>query len=392
MRLVLGVGAGIAAYKSCELASRLTQDGHEVFICLTREATRFVSPRTFAALTHRPVSVEVGDEPLGPISHVTLARTAALMVVAPATADLIARMAEGRADDMLTAVYLGLRAPVLLAPAMEAEMWSHPAVKRHVERLRADGVVFIGPEEGRLASGLAGRGRMSEAARIHDRIEWLATPKTLAGRSLLITAGPTREFFDPVRFLSNPSSGSMGTAVAKAARNRGARVTLVHGPLSVPVPDGVDTVAVTSALEMEAAVFRCASDVDVIIATAAVSDWRPKTRQSEKVKKQETAMHWEMVPNPDILARLGHERARPGQILVGFAAETSDVAERGREKLRQKGVDLLLANQVGYERGFGPGDVQGVLLSRTGTEEPVVGDKTAAAQILLDAVERLFTT
>jgi phosphopantothenoylcysteine decarboxylase/phosphopantothenate--cysteine ligase len=392
MRLVLGVGAGIAAYKTCELASRLTQDGHEVFVCLTREATRFVTPLTFSALTHRPVSIEVGDEPLGPISHVTLARTADLMVVAPATADLITRLAEGRADDMVTAVYLGMRAPVLLAPAMEAEMWSHPAVVRQVEQLRGDGVVFVGPEDGRLASGLQGRGRMSEPTRIRDQIDRLVTPKTLQGRSLLITAGPTREFFDPVRFLSNPSSGSMGTAITREARNRGARVTLVHGPLSVPIPDGVDAMPVTSALEMEAAVMERAAGADVIIASAAVSDWRPKGRQSEKVKKQDAAISWEMLPNPDILARLGRERARAGQILVGFAAETGNVAEHGREKLLHKQVDLLLANQVGYDRGFGPAVVDGVLLSRTGPDQPVAGDKPTIARLLLDAVEQLLTT
>ncbi|MGC8489435.1 MAG: bifunctional phosphopantothenoylcysteine decarboxylase/phosphopantothenate--cysteine ligase CoaBC [Clostridia bacterium] len=391
MRLVLGVGAGIAAYKACELASRLAQDGYEVFACLTREATKFVTPLTFEALTHHPVSIAVSDEPLGPVSHVSLAHTADLMVVAPATADLIARMAEGRADDMLTAVYLGMRAPVLVAPAMEAEMWSHPAVVRQAERLRQDGVAFVGPEEGRLASGLSGRGRMSEPARILDRVEWLATPKTLAGRRVLVTAGPTREFFDPVRCVTNPSSGAMGTAIARAARNRGAEVTLVHGPITVPVPEAVAAHAVTTALEMEEAVFRLAADQDVIVASAAVSDWRPKVLRAEKVKKDDPGMNWDMVRNPDILARLGRERQRVGQILVGFAAETDDVVAHGRDKLARKRVDLLVANRVGFQQGFGASEVDGVLLSRGGSAEPLQGDKPAIAQALLDAVERLLT-
>lgn len=390
MRLVLGVGAGIAAYKACELASRLTQDGHDVFVCLTREALHFVTPLTFEALTHHPVAIEVGDEPLGPISHVTLARTADLMVVAPATADLIARMAEGRADDMLTAVYLGMRAPVLLAPAMEAEMWAHPAVVRQAERLQRDGVHVVGPEEGRLASGLRGRGRMSEPARIRERVAWLLTPKTLEGRRVLVTAGPTREYFDPVRCLTNPSTGAMGTAIAAEARNRGAQVTLVHGPLAVPVPDGIEARGVTSAVEMDAAVFELAEAQDVIIASAAVSDWRPKTRRTEKVKKDDPSMSWEMVRNPDILARLGSERPRPGQVLVGFAAETDDVVGHGREKLQRKGVDLLLANQVSFDQGFGSSPVDGVLLAREGSEEALQGDKPEVARKLLDAVERRF--
>jgi phosphopantothenoylcysteine decarboxylase/phosphopantothenate--cysteine ligase len=390
MRIALGVGAGIAAYKACELASRLTQDGHEVFVLLTPAACEFVTPLTFSALTHRPVAVRVTDEPLGPLSHVTLAHTAELLLIAPLTADLMARLANGRADDMLTAVYLGARCPVLAAPAMESEMWEHPAVRRHRDRLLADGVRLIGPASGRLASGAVGAGRMADPADIREAVAEVSTPPTLRGRKVLITAGPTREFFDPVRCLTNPSTGAMGVALARMARRRGAAVVLVHGPLAVPLPAGVETAAVVTALEMEAAVMERADDQDVLIASAAVSDWRPRVRLAEKQKKGALAADaWALEPNPDILAALGRRR-RAGQVLVGFAAETDDVVRHGLEKLEAKRVDLLVANRVGWAQGFGAGPVEGWLLWAGGRRDVLAADKQAVATQVLDAVETLL--
>jgi phosphopantothenoylcysteine decarboxylase/phosphopantothenate--cysteine ligase len=390
MRVVLGVGAGIAAYKACEVASRLTQDGHEVFPVLTAAALQFVGALTFEALTHRPVAVQVTDEPVGPLSHVTLAHTADLLLIAPLTADLMARMAGGRADDMLTAVYLGARCPVVAAPAMESEMWEHPAVRRLRATLAEDGVQFVGPASGRLASGLMGAGRLADPADIVEAARRALTPATLAGRRVLITAGPTREFFDPVRCLTNPSTGAMGVALARAAWRRGASVTLVHGPLAVPVPREVTARPVTTALEMEAAVGELADSQDVIIASAAVSDWRPRTFVAQKQKKRDLPPDaWALEPNPDILAGLGRRR-RPGQVLVGFAAETDDITAHGREKLAAKRVDLLVANRVGPTEGFGSGPVDGWLLWPDGRQDPLAPDKEQVAAQVLDAVERLL--
>jgi phosphopantothenoylcysteine decarboxylase/phosphopantothenate--cysteine ligase len=390
MRVVLGVGAGIAAYKACEVASRLTQDGHEVFCVLTPTALQFVGALTFEALTHRPVAVQVTDEPVGPLSHVTLAHTADLILIAPLTADLMARMAGGRADDMLTAVYLGARCPVVAAPAMESEMWEHPAVRRLRATLAEDGVQFVGPASGRLASGLVGAGRLADPGDIVEAARRALTPPTLAGRRVLITAGPTREFFDPVRCLTNPSTGAMGVALARVAWRRGASVTLVHGPLAVAVPREVQAHPVTTALEMEAAVNDLADSHDVIIASAAVSDWRPRTFLAQKQKKRDLPPDaWALEPNPDILAGLGRRR-RSGQVLVGFAAETDDITAHGREKLTAKRVDLLVANRVGPAEGFGAGPVEGWLLWPDGRQEPLASDKERVAMQVLDAVERIL--
>lgn len=389
MRIVLGVGGGIAAYKACEVASRLTQDGHVVHVVMTETARRFVAPLTFEALTHHPVGVSVDDEPVGPLSHVRLAREAEALVVAPLTADLMSRMAEGRADDLLTAVYLGARCPVIAAPAMETEMWTHPATVRNAERLRADGVVFVGPEAGRLASGATGAGRMADPARIVAAVRRLAIPQDLRGLRVLVTAGPTWEFFDPVRLLSNPSTGAMGVALAEAARDRGAVVTLVHGPLRVPPPEGIATHAIVSALDLERAVGERFADQDVVISAAAVSDFRPARPAAEKMKKGDSpSLSWEVVPNPDVLAGLG-ARKRPDQILVGFAAETSDHVRRAVEKMRAKRVDLMVANRVEAGRGFGPGPSEAWLVWPDGRVEPVTGDKTAVAARILDAVRDL---
>lgn len=388
MRIVLGVAGSIAAYKACDVASRLTQAGHSVHVVMTPTARQFVAPLTFSTLTQNPVAIGVDDEPLGPLSHVRLAHEADLMLIVPITADLIAKMATGRVDDMLTAIYLGRKCPVFAAPAMEAEMWEHPATVRNVRQLEADGVRFLGPVTGRLASGFAGSGRMVEPGQIVETVRRLTVVPDLEGLRVMITAGPTWEFFDPVRMLTNPSTGIMGAALAAEARDRGARVTFVHGPLRVPPPDGVDLRPVISALDMQAVVEQEFSGQDVVVAAAAVVDFRPAQMLSEKMKKQDAIrMEWPMIPNPDILAALG--RRKSSQILVGFAAETSDHLARGRKKLEDKSLDLVVANRVEGGRGFGSCRSETWLIWPDGQAEPVVGDKPVVARAIWDAIRRI---
>jgi phosphopantothenoylcysteine decarboxylase/phosphopantothenate--cysteine ligase len=389
MRILLGVGGGIAAYKACELASRLVQAGHTVDVIMTAAARQFVAPLTFEALTHRPVSTAVGDQPAGPLSHVRLARDADLLLVAPATADLLARFATGRADDMLTAVYLGVRCPVWVAPAMEPEMWAHPATQRHAAQLAGDGVRILGPARGRMASGDVGVGRLVEPAEIARAVEGLGGPQDLVGWRVLVTAGPTWEFFDPVRLLTNPSTGAMGAAVSEAARNRGATVTLVHGPLRVVAPEGMETVSVVSAAEMYEAVMDRFQDAEVVVATAAVSDYRPARRLSEKATKDTLSepAAWRMVANPDILEELGHRKT--GQTLVGFKAQTQDHVGYARRMLEQKRLDLVVANRVEEGRGFGQGASEAWLVRPGREPEAVTGSKRDLAHRLWDVVREI---
>jgi phosphopantothenoylcysteine decarboxylase/phosphopantothenate--cysteine ligase len=389
MRIILGVGGGIAAYKACELASRLTQAGHTVDVILTEAARQFVAPLTFEALTHRPVAVAVTDRPAGPLSHVALAHAADLLLVAPATADLLARMAAGRADDMLTAVYLGARCPVWVAPAMEPEMWTHPAIQRAVRTLVSDGVTVLGPATGRMASGALGVGRMLEPQDLVEAVRRFEVPKDLHGWRVLVTAGPTWEFFDPVRLLTNPSSGAMGVALAVRARDRGAHVTLVHGPLRVDPPSDVEAVPVVSARDMEAAVLARFQAVEVVVAAAAVSDFRPRARRPHKETKDRlgAAEAWAMEPNPDILAELGHRKTT--QLLVGFKAQTQDHIRYAQDMLRAKRLDLVVANRVEEGRGFGPGATEAWLVHRDGRVEEVRGDKSRVADAVWDAVRTL---
>ncbi len=390
MRVVLGVGGGIAAYKACEVASRLVQDGHTVDVVMTEAARQFVAPLTFRALTHRPVSTAVADEPVGVLSHVALAHGAEVMVVAPATADLLARLASGRADDMLTAVYLGVRCPVLVAPAMEPEMWAHPATQRAAAVLAGDGVGRLGPASGRMASGDHGVGRMVEPDAIVRAVRRLATAQDLAGLRLLVTAGPTWEFFDPVRLLGNPSTGAMGVAVAEAAYFRGADVTLVHGPLTVPIPPEVAAVAVTTTEEMAAAVDERFGDVDAVVAAAAVADFRPRVPSAVKLKKADgdQPAAWAVERTVDILARLGDAKG-PRQTVVGFKAETDHHVERAVAMWRAKHLDLVVANRVEAGHGFGGGDTAAWLVWSPDRVEPYHGSKAGLAKALLDALVSL---
>ena len=347
--VVLGVGGSIAAYKAADLCSKLVQAGARVFPVLTRGALRFVAAPTFAGLAAQPVSTDTFDEPFGSevIAHLKYAEAADLLLVAPASADLMARMAAGFADDMLTSVLLARGdTPVLIAPAMNTHMWAHPATRQNRRTLEEYGYGFLEPGVGRLAEGIVGAGRMAEPADIVGAVTNLLTGgRDLADLSVLVTAGPTREPVDPVRYLTNRSSGKMGYAIAEAARARGARVILVTGPTALPIPPGVEAVRVETAAQMAEAVLGRADNCDVVVLAAAVADFRPANPADRKIKKGEGLDAIALEPTQDIAAALG-KRKRAGQTLVGFAAETDRVDENARKKLASKNLDLIVANDV----------------------------------------------
>ena len=342
MRIVLGVSGGIAAYKAVEVCRRLVDAGHRVTPILTEAARQFVGPVTFSALASDPVPEGLWERWEGGIAHTRLGQAADLVVVAPASADLLARYAAGMADDLLTATLLATRAPVVVCPAMHTEMWEHPAVVENLDALRRRGVHVVAPESGRLAGGDVGTGRMAEPETIvNAALAVLSRRGDLAGVRVVVSAGGTREAIDPVRVLTNRSSGKQGHALAEAALARGARVTLVTASALLP-PPGAHVVLVESAAEMEEAMGTAAREADVVVMAAAVADWRPKVSADRKLHGVPELV---LEPTPDILAGLAAAR-RPGQVLVGFAAETEDAVQRARKKLEQKGVDLLVVNDV----------------------------------------------
>jgi phosphopantothenoylcysteine decarboxylase / phosphopantothenate---cysteine ligase len=393
VRIVLGVGAGIAAYKSCELLRLLTESGHRVRVVPTPDALRFVGEATWAALSGEPVSAGVWDD-VHDVPHVRLGQAADLVFVAPATADLLARAAAGRSDDLLTAVLLTARCPVVFAPAMHTEMWQHPATQANVSVLRDRGAVVLEPATGRLTGRDTGPGRLPEPAellRVALRVlargaEGLVPD--LAGRRVAVSAGGTREELDPVRFLGNWSSGRQGYALARTAAARGAEVTLVAANVALEDPAGARVVRVTSAREMRDAMTAAAAEADAVVMAAAVADYRPETRSDSKIKKSGPAPPpLRLVQNPDILRELSGHRARPGQVIVGFGAETGDVLANGRAKLAAKGCDLLVVNQVGAGLAFGTSDNEAVVLASDGTETPVPrGPKDTLADVVWDLV------
>lgn len=393
--VVLGVTGSIAAYKALDLASKMTQSGAIVDVILTPSACRLVQPLAFQALTQRPVLVDL-FAPVGQaaIDHVTFARRADLMVVAPITADTIARLALGRADDALAATALATRAPVLVAPAMEPNMWSHPATQAHAAVLRDRGVEFVGPEPGRMASGQLGLGRLSEPVLILDTIRHRLARRfgNLVGRRALVTAGPTREPLDPVRYLSNYSSGKMGLAVAMEARNRGAEVDLVHGPLEVPAVAGVARYGVETAEEMCERVLQLLPRADVLVMTAAVADYRPAERRSSKIKKTRGEISLELSRTRDILSEVASAVACEGRrvVCVGFAAETDDLEANARRKLVAKSLDLIVANPV--PQTFGVDDAAAVLIDHESETRLGPLPKSQVAQAILDRVASLWAT
>ena len=351
-RTLLLVGGGIAAFKALDLIRRLRERGSEVQVVLTPAAGQFVTPLSAAALSGTPARTDLfslTDE--AEMGHIELSRSADLLVVAPATADLLAKMANGLADDLASTTLLATDKPVLVAPAMNVRMWTHPATQRNVARLKADGIAFVGPEEGAMACGEFGPGRMSEPAAIADAVARILRPTSgaLAGRHVLITAGPTYEPIDPVRFIGNRSSGLQGYAIARAAQAAGARVTLVSGPVKLARPEGVRVIDVQTAREMLAAV-EAALPADVFIAAAAVADWRVEEAGGRKLKKTgEAPPTLTLVENPDILATVARSGQSRPRLVVGFSAETDQIERYAREKLEKKGCDFIVANAVGVD-------------------------------------------
>ncbi|GAA3052297.1 bifunctional phosphopantothenoylcysteine decarboxylase/phosphopantothenate--cysteine ligase CoaBC [Streptomyces roseofulvus] len=391
-KVVLGVSGGIAAYKACELLRRLTESGHDVRVVPTDSALHFVGAATWSALSGNPVSTEVWDA-VHEVPHVRIGQAADLVVVAPATADMLAKAAHGLADDLLTNTLLTARCPVVFAPAMHTEMWEHPATQENVATLRRRGAVVVEPAVGRLTGVDTGKGRLPDPGEIFEVCRRIlargVTAPDLAGRHVVVSAGGTREPLDPVRYLGNRSSGKQGYALAKAAAARGARVTLVEANTGLPDPAGVDVVHTGTAVQLREAVLKAAADADAVVMAAAVADFRPATYAPGKIKKTDDggAPTIELVRNPDILAELSADRALPGQVVVGFAAETDDVLANGRAKLARKGCDLLVVNEVGERKTFGSEENEAVVLAADGTETPVpYGPKEALAETVWDLV------
>jgi phosphopantothenoylcysteine decarboxylase / phosphopantothenate---cysteine ligase len=394
--IVLGLSGGIACYKAADLARELVKAGATVQVVMTDAAQQFITPVTMQALTNRPVFTSQWDaRPANAMAHIELSREADAIVVAPASADFIAQLVQGRAGELLPLLCLARpleRCPLLVAPAMNREMWAHPATQRNVAQLRADGATVLGPGSGDQACGEVGDGRMLEAEEIRDALIAFFQPKRLAGKRVLITAGPTFEAIDPVRGITNLSSGKMGFALARACAEAGAAVTLVAGPVHLPTPLGVRRVNVTSARQMFDAVVPAAKAHDVFIATAAVADWRPATMNEHKIKKdgKKQAPTFELAENPDILATVARLPAAERPWCVGFAAESQDLARHAREKLERKGVPLIVGN-LGPAT-FGRDDNQLLLVDARGERQLPAADKLTLARALVDEIaERLKT-
>lgn len=380
--VLLVVGGGIAAFKAALVARELQRRGAAVETVLTAAGQRFISGVTFAGITGRAARVDLWDPSYPGELHIALTAKADLVLVAPATADLLGRMAHGLGDDLATTCLLAARGPVLVAPAMHPRMWEHPATQANAALLRARGVTLAGPVVGPLASGERGIGRMAEPEAIVDAAARALTPQDLAGRRVVVSGGGTHEAIDPVRFVGNRSSGRMGYAVATRARDRGAAVVLVSGPTALAAPEGVEVHRVRSAREMRDAVLAAASSADLVVMAAAVADYRPADVAAEKIKKSEAELVIRMVKNPDILAELGAARRPGGPMLVGFALETGDLVERAREKLVRKGCDLVVANLA--DDGF-DGDDNRVTLVTLGAVVPLERmSKAAVADRILD--------
>jgi phosphopantothenoylcysteine decarboxylase / phosphopantothenate---cysteine ligase len=386
--VVLGVTGCIGAYKACEVLRELQRREAEVRVVMTAAATRFVAPMTFEALSRHPVFHDQwAPGANGDIRHVTLADEADLLLVAPATANIVGKFARGIADDALSTLYLATRAPVVVAPAMNVNMYEHPAVRENLATLRARGVGIVEPGSGYLACGWLGKGRLAEPEEIVDAaMAVLARRRDLEGETVLVTAGPTVEDIDPVRYVSNRSSGKMGYHLAEAARDRGAKVILVSGPTSLEAPHGIEVVPVRSAEEMQHAVAERVGPATMVIAAAAVSDYRPASASPSKVKKGEGPVRLELVRTPDILEGLG--RAKGARVLVGFAAETEDLVANARKKMEAKNLDLVVANDVTAEGVGFAGDTNAVVLLRRdgGRVDVPLASKREVAERILDEV------
>jgi len=397
MRITIGVTGGVAAYKAAELVRLLQQDGYTVEVVMTRGAREFITPLTFAALSGQKVITDLFEKSFSgganvesAIEHIAVAQRTDLLLVAPATADILAKFARGMADDFLTTLYLATTAPVIVAPAMNVNMWNHPATQENIEMLRVRGVKIVNPDEGYLACGMTGAGRLAGQQEIVAAVrQTLRTQKDFEGETMLITAGPTCEDLDPVRYLTNRSSGKMGYAVAEAAARRGAKVSLVSGPVNLETPSGVERVAVRTAEDMRHAVVDRLPESTIAIFAAAVADYRPAETQTNKMKRNREPLTIRLEPTPDILAEAAQTKG--DRLIVGFAAETEQVAENARKKLAAKNADLIVANDVTAEgAGFDHDTNIVTLFSRDGRDLalPKLG-KSAVAQRILDEVLRL---
>jgi len=381
-RVLLGVTGGIAAYKSADLVRRLRDAGAEVRVIMTRSATEFITPLTLQAVSGHPVHQQLLDTGAeAGMGHIELARWADAMLVAPASANFLARLAQGRADDLLSAVCLATEAPVAVAPAMNQQMWNNAATQSNLAAIRKNAVRIFGPAEGSQACGEVGPGRMLEPVELVTLAAQLFATGELDGLTVLVTAGPTWEAIDPVRGLTNRSSGKMGYAVAEAAAESGARVILVSGPTSLPDPDRVRTVRVESAQEMHDTVHQHAAEADIFIGVAAVADYRPARTAERKIKKTETTITLELERTPDILASVAARR--PAPFTVGFAAETDNLEQHARAKLESKKIDLIAANRVGADIGFAADENSLLLVEREGTTELPTQPKTKLARALI---------
>jgi phosphopantothenoylcysteine decarboxylase / phosphopantothenate---cysteine ligase len=387
VNVVLGVTGGIAAYKSCEIVRGLRRRGCAVRVAMTRAATEFITPFTLQALSGHKVRLSLFDGAESEIEHITLARDCRLLLIAPATANLLAKLAAGIADDFLTTFALAVRCPILIAPAMNPRMWEHPAVQENVKILLGRGCLFIGPDEGEMAESDYGVGRLADPGAIVGRaLELLGHRRTLTGQKLLVTAGPTREAIDAVRFLSNPSSGKMGYAIAEAAVRRGAEVVLVSGPTSLPDPEGTKVVRVTTAAEMHEAVMTALPEATIVIKSAAVSDFTVASPASGKIKKSSAARTVELVPTADILKEIS--RSKGSRLVVGFAAETDDLVGNAMKKMKEKDLDLIVANDVSGGAAFGADEDEVVVIDRSGAATRLGRmPKSGIAERLLDIIE-----
>ena len=388
--VVLGVTGGIAAYKACEIVSRLKKLHANVRVVLTEHACRFVQPLTFETLSGNQVAVSAFEHSFE-IEHISLAKAADLLLIAPATANIIGKMAHGIADDLLSTTAMAVTCPILIAPAMNCAMYKSAALQENLQTLKRRGVLTVGPESGHLACGDEDIGRMSEPETIVVRVcEMLRGQDDLAGKHVLVTAGPTREMVDPVRFLSNRSSGKMGYAIAEAAARRGARVTLVSGPVALERPQGVETVLITSTLDLYREVTERAKAADLVIQAAAPADFRPLETARHKIKKTGEGMALQLTPNPDVAAQLGRDK-HDGQVLVAFAAETDDLIANARKKLDKKNADMVVANDVTQPGAGFAGDTNRVtLVTRSDARELPLMSKRDVADAILDRALELM--
>lgn len=395
--VLIGVSGGVAAYKSCEIARGLQKAGVRVKVMMTEHATHFVDPLTFRSLTHEPVAVGLFDDPSDPIHHISLAQEADAVLVAPCTANVMAKAAHGIADDLISTTLLATTAPIVLAPAMNVHMYENPATQANMQTLKARGFRFVEADSGYLACGDVGRGRLADPERIVSFVLDVvnraseAPKRNLAGKRVMVTAGPTVEPIDPVRYLTNRSSGKFGYALATAAAARGAEVTLVSGPVALPAPEGVEVRYVETARDMLAAAEEAFENADIALFAAAVADMRPSNPASKKLKKGKNDAELsaiQLTENPDILATLGHKKQN--QVVIGFAAETNDVIENAGKKLAKKGADMIVANEVGANKTFGKDDDEIWLVTEEGAQHVDPAPKTELAYTILDkAIELL---